>query len=68
MGARQTLIYLLRHGAVPTQPTTRVVIEQGLEMGRPSRLTVELTVADGAPAAVRVGGGVALVAEGTLYL
>jgi trans-2,3-dihydro-3-hydroxyanthranilate isomerase len=60
--------YLVRHGAVPVQPTTRVVVEQGLEMGRPSRLTVEVSVADGEVRAVRVGGGVRLVAEGTLYI
>ena len=61
-------VYLLRHGAVAAQPTTRIVVEQGLEMGRPSRLTVELSVADGVATAVRVGGGVILVAEGTLYV
>jgi trans-2,3-dihydro-3-hydroxyanthranilate isomerase len=61
-------VYLLRHGAVAAQPTTRIVVEQGLEMGRPSRLTVELGVANGTPTAVRVGGGVILVAEGTLYM
>jgi|SRR5579884_2620648 len=60
--------YLLRHGAVAPEPTTRVVVEQGLEMGRPSRLAVELTVAAGVPTAVRVGGGVVLVADGRLYV
>ncbi len=37
-------------------------------MGRPSRLAVELTVAAGVPTAVRVGGGVVLVADGRLYV
>jgi trans-2,3-dihydro-3-hydroxyanthranilate isomerase len=60
--------YLVRHGAVPVQSRTRVVVEQGLEMGRPSRLTVEVTVDEGAVRGVRVGGGVVLVAEGTLYI
>jgi trans-2,3-dihydro-3-hydroxyanthranilate isomerase len=60
--------YLVRHGAVPVEPMTRIVVEQGLEMGRPSRLTAEVGVADGEVRAVRVGGGVRLVAEGTLYI
>jgi trans-2,3-dihydro-3-hydroxyanthranilate isomerase len=60
--------YLVRHGAVPVQPRTMVVVEQGSEMGRPSRLTVEVGVADGEVSAARVGGGVHMVAEGTLYI
>ena len=57
--------YLVRHRAVPvTAPTTRFESEQGIEMGRPSRLSVEV---DGSPdhvTAVRVGGHVVQVAEG----
>ena len=60
--------YLVRHGAVPVQPRTMIVVEQGLEMGRPSRLTVEVGVADGEVFAARVGGGVHMVAEGALYI
>jgi trans-2,3-dihydro-3-hydroxyanthranilate isomerase len=55
--------YLLRHGlAAPG----RLLLEQGYEMLRPSQLEVDLTVTDGRLTRVTVGGGVVLVAEGTL--
>jgi trans-2,3-dihydro-3-hydroxyanthranilate isomerase len=46
--------------------TLRWVIEQGVEMGRPSRIHVECDLADGRIEAVRVGGSAVLVAEGRL--
>lgn len=55
--------YLLRHGLA--QPG-RLLLEQGYEMLRPSQIEVGLTVENGALSRVTVGGGVALVAEGTL--
>ncbi len=55
--------YLLRHGlAGPGQ----LLLEQGYEMLRPSQIDVGLTVTDGTLTGVTVGGGVVLVAEGTL--
>ena len=48
--------------------TLRWVIEQGVEMGRPSRLHVECDRSDGRIVAVRVGGSSVLVAEGRLSL
>ena len=44
----------------------RYVIEQGFEMGRPSLMTLEIDIAGGEIAAVRVGGNAVVVAEGTL--
>lgn len=41
-------------------------IEQGVEMGRPSLIDLEIDVADGALHGARIGGGAVLVAEGTL--
>lgn len=55
--------YLLRHGLVDPG---RLLLEQGYEMLRPSQIEVALTVTDGALTGVTVGGGVVLVAEGTL--
>jgi trans-2,3-dihydro-3-hydroxyanthranilate isomerase len=55
--------YLLRHGLAG--PGT-LILEQGYEMLRPSQIEVGLTVTDGALSRVTVGGGVVLVAEGTL--
>jgi trans-2,3-dihydro-3-hydroxyanthranilate isomerase len=55
--------YLLRHGLA--RPG-RLLLEQGYEMLRPSQIDVELTVSGDALTGVKVGGGVVLVAEGTL--
>lgn len=41
-------------------------LEQGLEVGRPSRLYVEADRADGRTTAVRVGGGAVEVSRGTM--
>jgi trans-2,3-dihydro-3-hydroxyanthranilate isomerase len=61
--------YVVQHRALPlTPPTTKFVSEQGLEMGRPSTLFVEV---DGAPdsiTAVRVGGTAVTIIEGELTL
>lgn len=43
-------------------------VEQGVEMGRPSRLEVSATKAGGAVTAVRVAGRAVLMGEGTLRL
>ena len=48
--------------------TLRWEVEQGLEMGRPSRLYLEADKRDGSVAAVRVGGHAIVVAEGRLRL
>ena len=57
-------------GSACTSPladgTIRCVIAQGLEMGRPSRLEVEVDKRAGVIAAVRVGGAAVLVSEGTI--
>ena len=59
--------YLVHHRAVPvTGPTVYIVSEQGTELGRPSTLYVEVDLSDGEPIAVRVGGQVVPVAEGTV--
>ena len=50
----------------PADGTQHHVIAQGLEIGRPSRLEVEVEKRAGQVAAVRVGGGAVLVSEGTI--
>lgn len=51
----------------PRTGTLRWVAQQGIEMGRPSRLEIEADKsADGAITAVRVGGAAVLMAEGRL--
>jgi len=59
--------YLVKHGAVPvTEPTTHIVSEQGIEVSRPSTLFLEIDSTGGEPGAVRVGGQVVPVIEGTV--
>jgi trans-2,3-dihydro-3-hydroxyanthranilate isomerase len=49
--------------------TFRVVIEQGVEMGRPSRLIAEVDFGpEGSPGEVRVAGSVVPVIEGVVTL
>ena len=45
-----------------------LVIAQGVEMGRPSRIALSLTVERGALSAASIGGSAALVGQGTLDL
>ena len=59
--------YLVRHRAVQvSEPTTYIVSEQGIEMGRPSAIDIEVDSVDGEPTAVRVGGQVVPLIEGTV--
>lgn len=44
----------------------RLVIEQGYEMGRPSQITLELSVVDGGLRSARIGGSAVVVSEGAL--
>jgi trans-2,3-dihydro-3-hydroxyanthranilate isomerase len=58
-------VYMVHHRVVTvTEPTTRIISEQGLEILRPSRLRIEVDSSGDQITAVRVGGEVVLVAEG----
>ncbi len=46
----------------------RRIVEQGLEMGRPSFITLSTAVEGGRLTAVRIGGHAVRVAEGTLFV
>ncbi|WP_306224760.1 PhzF family phenazine biosynthesis protein [Bosea beijingensis] len=50
----------------PKDGDHRLVIEQGYEMGRPSQITLELSVRDGALVSARIGGSAIVVSEGVL--
>jgi trans-2,3-dihydro-3-hydroxyanthranilate isomerase len=57
--------YLVHHRAVPViEPTTHITSEQGLELGRPSTLYLEVDSRGEEVAGVRVGGQVVAIAEG----
>jgi trans-2,3-dihydro-3-hydroxyanthranilate isomerase len=49
------------------QPDERVLIEQGIEMGRPSRIYVRASLQDDRVVNVRVGGNVVEVARGEVF-
>ena len=58
--------YLAVHGVLP-KTQTAFVVEQGIEMGRPSRLWVEvMRDGTGMPTTVRVGGTTVPVIRGTI--
>ena len=60
--------YLAVHGVLPKNQTA-FVVEQGIEMGRPSRLWVEVTRdVTGMPTTIRVGGTTVPVIRGTIEM
>ena len=62
-------VYLALHGAVPggvAHGRGRFVIDQGIEMGRPSELDVTVLVENGRPSDVRVEGGAVLMMRGEI--
>ena len=58
----------IMHFDGPTDGISQLWIEQGLEMGRPSRIRLELTVQGGKLASARIGGHAVKVAEGKLFV
>ncbi len=60
--------YLLKHRLVKLAPRVRIVSEQGLEMGRPSRIIAEADVVDGRPRSIEVGGHCVMVGSGRIGL
>jgi trans-2,3-dihydro-3-hydroxyanthranilate isomerase len=60
--------YLVKYGLVPAQAESRIICEQGFEMGRPSILHITIGQAQSQICSVKVGGRSVLVGEGYLYL
>ncbi len=58
--------YLVKNGVVEVGPTTEVVIEQGYEIDRPSRILVQVFSDDDMIQEIKVGGQVVMVAEGKM--
>ena len=48
-------------------PGAEMWIEQGIEMGRPSRIRLEIDVENGRMDGARIGGHAVKVAEGVLF-
>jgi trans-2,3-dihydro-3-hydroxyanthranilate isomerase len=58
--------YLVRHKLVPIEPEVRIVNEQGHEVGRPSRIEIDVETGYEGITAVKVGGPVVRIGQGTL--
>jgi trans-2,3-dihydro-3-hydroxyanthranilate isomerase len=58
--------YLVRHGVVPRDQAGRIVSLQGVKMGRPSQVRIEITLEGDEIARVRVGGRAVYVGEGAI--
>jgi trans-2,3-dihydro-3-hydroxyanthranilate isomerase len=61
-----TAAWMVAHGVA--QPDERVLIEQGIEMKRPSRIFVRASRQDDRVVNVRVGGNVVEVLRGELFI
>ncbi|MBL8165660.1 MAG: PhzF family phenazine biosynthesis protein [Anaerolineae bacterium] len=59
--------YLVKHGYVKGNPA-RIISEQGLEMGRPSFITIEIGQQDEQITSVSVGGQCVSIGSGTLIV
>ena len=57
----------IAHFDQPVGGTSQYWIEQGVEMGRPSRIRLEIDMEAGAIVAARIGGRAVKVAEGRLF-
>ncbi len=58
--------YLVQNGVVEVGPMTDILIEQGYEIDRPSRILVQVESDDDVIQGVKVGGHCVMVVEGTL--
>lgn len=60
--------YLVRHGLLATQPKASIVSEQGIEMGRPSFIHIEIAQEANEITEVKVGGQTVFVGGGEIEL
>lgn len=58
--------YLVKNGVVDVGPTTEIIMEQGYEIDRPSRILVHVFSDDDMIQEIKVGGQTVMVAEGKL--
>jgi trans-2,3-dihydro-3-hydroxyanthranilate isomerase len=60
--------YLVRHGVVSARPQASIVSEQGIEMGRPSFIHIEIAQDANEITEVKVGGQTVFVGGGEIEL
>ncbi len=58
--------YVARHAVLPRAPEMRFICEQGIEMGRPSRIHVEVRCQGETITGLRIGGQTVIVGEGDI--
>jgi trans-2,3-dihydro-3-hydroxyanthranilate isomerase len=59
--------YLAKHGMLPKTSKVTIVIEQGIEMKRPSQITVEVGRQGENFTSLRIGGDSVIVGEGEIF-
>jgi trans-2,3-dihydro-3-hydroxyanthranilate isomerase len=62
------MAYLVKHRLVKHQPRVRIVAEQGLELGRPSRIVADAEIVGGQARSILVGGQCVLVGSGCINI
>jgi trans-2,3-dihydro-3-hydroxyanthranilate isomerase len=67
-GAVAAFAGVIQHFDEPTAGRHKLTIEQGIEMGRPSHIGLEIETKNGALTAVRISGHAVVVAEGELLI
>jgi trans-2,3-dihydro-3-hydroxyanthranilate isomerase len=60
--------YAAMYGLINPAPKASFLIRQGVEMGRPSEIRVEVGRKDSGTFAIRIGGRCAIVGEGSMFL
>ncbi len=60
--------YAATYGLIKPQPSHSFLIQQGVEMGRPSEIRVEVVRKTSGAFAIRIGGRCAIVGEGAMFL
>jgi trans-2,3-dihydro-3-hydroxyanthranilate isomerase len=60
--------YAATYKLIDPKPTASFLIRQGVEMGRPSEIRVEVARKDSGAFAIRIGGRCAIVGEGSMFL
>jgi trans-2,3-dihydro-3-hydroxyanthranilate isomerase len=60
--------YAANYGLIKPAPKTSFMIEQGVEMDRPSQIRVEVARKDSGAFAIRIGGRCVIVGEGAMFL
>lgn len=67
-GAYLVLNEIVKDGSCAGERTVRIELEQGLELGRPSNILVEISLVDSGISSIKVGGKAVTVMKGNITL